>query len=135
MTAALPKAFITYRRSDSLSATGRLYDRLNVAYPGMFFRDVSGIGVGVDFTREIERAVSSSLLLITVIGPQWVTESADGKRRLDDPGDFVRLEVSSALKRNIRIIPVLVNGATMPDESQLPADLQSLRKWNAINLV
>ena len=135
MTATLPKAFISYRRSDSLSATGRLYDRLNVAYPGMFFRDVSGIGVGVDFTKEIERAVSSSLLLIAVIGPEWATESANGKRRLDDPGDFVRLEVSSALKRNIRIIPVLVGGATMPNESQLPADLQSLRKWNAIHLV
>ncbi len=135
MTATLPKAFISYRRSDSLSATGRLYDRLNVAYPGMFFRDVSGIGVGVDFTKEIERAVASSLLLIAVIGPEWTTESADGKRRLDDPDDFVRLEVSSALKRNIRIIPVLVGGASMPEEHELPAELHPLRKWNAIQLV
>ena len=135
MTAALPKAFISYRRSDSLSATGRLYDRLNVAYPGMFFRDVSGIGVGVDFTKEIERAVSSSVVLIAVIGPAWATEAADGKRRLDDTDDFVRLELSGALKRKIRIIPVLVGGASMPEEEELPAELHALRKWNAIQLV
>jgi hypothetical protein len=135
MTAPLPKAFISYRRSDSLAATGRLYDRLNVAYPGMFFRDVSGIGVGVDFTKEIERAVSSSIVLIAVIGPTWATESGDGTRRLDDPDDFVRLELSGALTRNIRIIPVLVAGASMPEEEQLPAVLHPLRKWNAIQLV
>ena len=98
MTTALPKVFISYRRSDSLAATGRLYDRLNTAYPGMFFRDVSGIGVGVDFAKEIERAVSSSVALIAVIGPAWATESVDGKRRLEDPDDFVRLEVLNALK-------------------------------------
>jgi len=135
MTVPLPKAFISYRRSDSQAATGRLYDRLNAAYPGMFFRDVSGIGVGVDFTREIERAVSSSLVLIAVIGPEWATASADGKRRLDEADDFVRLEIASALKRNIRIIPVLVGGASMPDEEQMPAALHPLRKWNAIQLV
>ena len=135
MTTALPKVFISYRRSDSLGATGRLYDRLNAAYPGMFFRDVSAIGVGVDFTQEIERAVASSVALIAVIGPTWATETVDGKRRLDDPEDFVRLEISSALKRNIRIIPVLVGGAAMPAEEQLPPDLDPLRRWNAIQLV
>jgi hypothetical protein len=135
MTTAQPKVFISYRRSDSLAATGRLYDRLNTAYPGMFFRDVSGIGVGVDFAKEIERAVSSSVALIAVIGPAWATESVDGKRRLDDPDDFVRLEVLNALKRGIRIIPVLVGNASMPEEEQLPPELHPLRKWNAIRLV
>jgi hypothetical protein len=135
MTTAQPKVFISYRRSDSLAATGRLYDRLNTAYPGMFFRDVSGIGVGVDFAKEIERAVSSSVALIAVIGPAWATESVGGKRRLDDPDDFVRLEVLHALKRGIRIIPVLVGSASMPEEEQLPPELHPLRKWNAIRLV
>jgi hypothetical protein len=135
MTTTQPKVFISYRRSDSLAATGRLYDRLNTAYPGMFFRDVSGIGVGVDFAKEIERAVSSSVALIAVIGPAWATESVDGKRRLDDPDDFVRLEVLNALKRGIRIIPVLVGNASMPEEEQLPPELHPLRKWNAIRLV
>jgi hypothetical protein len=135
MTTAQPKVFISYRRSDSLAATGRLYDRLNTAYPGMFFRDVSGIGVGVDFAKEIERAVSSSVALIAVIGPAWATESVNGKRRLDDPDDFVRLEVLNALKRGIRIIPVLVGTASMPEEEQLPPALHPLLKWNAIRLV
>jgi len=135
MTTAQPKVFISYRRNDSLAATGRLYDRLNTAYPGMFFRDVSGIGVGVDFAKEIERAVASSVALIAVIGPAWATESVDGKRRLDDPDDFVRLEVLNALKRGIRIIPVLVGNASMPEEEQLPPVLHPLRKWNAIRLV
>jgi hypothetical protein len=135
MTTVQPKVFISYRRSDSLAATGRLYDRLNTAYPGMFFRDVSGIGVGVDFAKEIERAVASSVALIAVIGPAWATESVDGKRRLDDPDDFVRLEVLNALKRGIRIIPVLVGNASMPEEEQLPPALHPLRKWNAIRLV
>ena len=135
MTTAQPKVFISYRRSDSLAATGRLYDRLNTAYPGMFFRDVSGIGVGVDFAKEIERAVASSVALIAVIGPAWATESVDGTRRLDDPDDFVRLEVLHAITRGIRIIPVLVGNASMPEEEQLPSELHSLRKWNAIRLV
>jgi len=135
MTVAAPKVFISYRRSDSLSATGRLYDRLNVAYPGMFFRDVSGIGVGVDFTKEIERAITASVALIVVIGPAWATETINGKRRLDETDDFVRLEVSGALKRNIRVIPVLVGGASVPEEEQLPPELQPLRKWNAVRLV
>ena len=135
MTGTLPKVFISYRRSDSLAATGRLYDRLNTAYPGMFFRDVSGIGVGVDFAKEIERAIASSVALIAVIGPTWATESVNGRRRLDDPDDFVRLEVLNALKRGIRIIPVLVGGASIPEEEQLPPELHPLRKWNAIRLV
>ena len=135
MTTAQPKVFISYRRSDSLAATGRRVQPVNAAFPGMFFRDVSGIGVGVDFTKEIERAVSSSVALIAVIGSAWATDSVDGKRRLDDPDGFVRLEVLNALKRGIRVIPVLVGGASMPAEDLLPAEHHPLRKWNAIRLV
>lgn len=129
------KAFISYRRSDSQAATGRLYDRLNAAYPGRFFRDVSGIGVGVDFFKEIERAVGSSVALIAVIGPTWASAEEAGQKRLADPEDFVRIEVTTALQRGIRIIPVLVSGATMPREDQLPDALQGLRRWNAVQLV
>jgi hypothetical protein len=129
------KAFISYRRSDSQAATGRLYDRLNAAYPGRFFRDVSGIGVGVDFVKEIERAVGSSVALIAVIGPTWATAEEAGRKRLDDPEDFVRIEVSTAIQRGIRIVPVLVSGAAMPREDQLPDVLRGLRRWNAVQLV
>jgi hypothetical protein len=89
------KAFISYRRSDSQAATGRLYDRLNAAYPGRFFRDVSGIGVGVDFLKEIERAVGSSVALLAVIGPTWASAEEAGQKRLADPEDFVRISASS----------------------------------------
>ena len=129
------KAFISYRRSDSQAATGRLYDRLNAAYPGRFFRDVSGIAVGVDFLKEIERAVGSSIALIAVIGPTWASAEEAGQKRLADPEDFVRLEVTAAIQRGIRIIPVLVGGASMPREDELPEALHGLRRWNAVQLV
>jgi hypothetical protein len=130
-----PKVFISYRRSDTKDSVGRLFDRLNGAFPGMFFRDVSGIGVGVDFHKQIERAIGASKTLIAVIGPGWLTAEEDGKRRLDDPEDFVRVEVGLALRNKLRIIPVLVNGARMVAEDQLPADLKALPRWNAIRIV
>ena len=132
---AQPKVFISYRRSDSQAQTGRLYDRLNRAYPGMFFRDVSEIGVGVDFVAHVERAVGASVALIAVIGPTWVSASDERGRRLDNPDDFVRVEVRTALARKIRVIPVLVGNAEMVDEAQLPEDLKPLARWNAIKIV
>ena len=132
---AQPKVFISYRRSDSQAQTGRLYDRLNRAYPGMFFRDVSEIGVGVDFVSHVERAVGASVALIAVIGPTWATVSDERGRRLDLDDDFVRIEVRTALARKIRIIPVLVGNADMVDEAQLPDDLKPLARWNAIKIV
>jgi hypothetical protein len=132
---AQPKVFISYRRSDSQAQTGRLYDRLNRAYPGMFFRDVSEIGVGVDFVAHVERAVGSSVALIAVIGPTWATASDERGRRLDIPDDFVRVEIRTALARKIRIIPVLVGNAEMVEEEQLPDDLKPLARWNAIKIV
>jgi hypothetical protein len=130
-----PKVFISYRRSDSQAQTGRLYDRLNRAFPGMFFRDVSEIGVGVDFVAHVERAVGASVALIAVIGPGWVKASDERGRRLDDPNDFVRVEIRTALKRQIRIIPVLVGGAEMVTDDDLPDDLKPLTRWNAIRIV
>jgi hypothetical protein len=132
---AQPKVFISYRRSDSQAQTGRLYDRLNRAFPGMFFRDVSEIGVGVDFVAHVERAVGASVALIAVIGPTWASASDERGRRLDVPDDFVRVEIRTALARNIRIIPVLVGNAEMVDDDQLPDDLKPLARWNAIKLV
>ena len=132
---AQPKVFISYRRSDSLAQTGRLYDRLNRAFPGMFFRDVSEIGVGVDFVNQVERAVGGSVALLAVIGPAWATAADEGGRRLDDVDDFVRVEVRTALTRKIRIIPVLVGNAEMVTDEQLPDDLKPLTRWNAIRIV
>jgi tetratricopeptide (TPR) repeat protein len=132
---AQPKVFISYRRSDSQAQTGRLYDRLNRAFPGMFFRDVSEIGVGVDFVAHVERAVGASVALIAVIGPTWASASDERGRRLDVEDDFVRVEIRTALSRKIRIIPVLVGNAEMVDDDHLPDDLKPLTRWNAIKIV
>jgi hypothetical protein len=132
---AQPKVFISYRRSDSQAQTGRLYDRLNLAFPGMFFRDVSEIGVGVDFVSQVERAIDGSVALLAVIGPTWATAADERGRRLDDPDDFVRVEIRTALARKIRIIPVLVGHTEMVDDEQLPDDLKPLTRWNAIRIV
>ena len=132
---AQPKVFISYRRSDSQAQTGRLYDRLNRAFPGMFFRDVSEIGVGVDFVAHVERAVGASVALIAVIGPTWASASDERGRRLDVADDFVRVEIRTALARKIRIIPVLVGNAEMVDDDHLPEDLKPLTRWNAVKIV
>ena len=132
---AQPKVFISYRRSDSQAQTGRLYDRLNRAFPGMFFRDVSEIGVGVDFVAHVERAVGASVALIAVIGPTWVTASDERGRRLDAADDFVRVEIRTALARKIRIIPILVGNTEMVGEEHLPDDLKPLTRWNAVRIV
>lgn len=132
---AQPKVFISYRRSDSQAQTGRLYDRLNRAFPGMFFRDVSEIGVGVDFVAHVERAVGASVALIAVIGPTWTTASDEHGRRLDAADDFVRVEIRTALARKIRVIPVLVGNAEMVEDEHLPDDLKPLTRWNAVRIV
>ena len=129
--------FISYRRQDSQSAAGRLADHVKEQMPGVpLFRDVETIEPGVDFTEAIGRALQSCGVLLAVIGPHWtsVTDAA-GKRRLDNAHDYTRLEIVTALQRsNVRVIPVLVDGAQMPEPNELPDDLQPLCRRNAIEL-
>ena len=129
--------FINYRRDDAKSEAGRLFDWLSHYFgKGQIFMDVSGsIEPGLEFDRVIDNAVGSCDALIVIIGKQWVTvRDENGKRRLDDPHDFVRLEIGAALKRDIRVIPVLVQGAAMPAESDLPDDLKRLAKRQATEI-
>ncbi|HEX7183924.1 MAG TPA: toll/interleukin-1 receptor domain-containing protein [Thermoanaerobaculia bacterium] len=127
--------FINYRREDSAGHAGRLFDRLSSHFPGRLFMDVDTIAPGVDFGDAIEQAVGSCEVLIVIIGQQWLTiKNASGTRRLDDSGDFVRLEVEAALARNIRIIPVLVQDAPMPRAEDLPPSLARLARRNAIEI-
>jgi Tfp pilus assembly protein PilF len=127
--------FINYRREDSAGHTGRLFDRLSTRLPGRVFMDIDNLEPGVDFAEVIEKAVGSCEVLIVVMGHEWlrVTDAA-GHRRLDDPADFVRMEVAAALQRAIRVIPVLVQGAPMPRAEELPADIAKLARRNAIEL-
>jgi len=95
--------------------------------------DVDAIEPGADFVERIEDAVGSAAVLLVVIGRDWIESKDDlGRRRLDDPEDFVRLEVASALQRDVRVIPVLVGGARMPESAELPAALAGLSRRNAL---
>jgi hypothetical protein len=127
--------FINYRREDSAGHAGRLYDALSRHFPGRLFMDIDTLAPGVDFVEAIEQAVGSCEVLIVVIGRDWLSvKDKAGRRRLDDPGDFVRLEVESALARKIRVIPVLVQDTPMPGVEDLPPSLASLARRNAIEL-
>jgi hypothetical protein len=129
-----PGIFISYRRGDAPAYAGRLYDQLAERFGDEnVFMDVDTIEPGADFVARIEDAVGSAAALLVVMGRGWVDAKDElGRRRLDDPEDFVRLEVASALQRNVRVIPVLVGGATMPESEQLPAVLASLSRRNAL---
>lgn len=128
--------FISYRREDSAGYAGRLYDRLAAHFGAeRVFMDVEGIAPGTDFVDAIERAVTSCKVLIVLIGKEWTAiQDNSGRRRLDDPNDFIRLETSTALKRDIRVVPVLVEGALMPRADELPDELSGLSRRQAIEV-
>jgi hypothetical protein len=127
--------FVNYRREDSAGHAGRLFDRLSGRFPDRVFMDIDTIEPGIDFVGVIEEAVGGCEVLIVVIGRAWLSATdAAGRRRLDNPSDFVRLEIAAALDRSIRIIPVLVEGAAMPAPEELPPDLIRLTRRNAIEL-
>jgi hypothetical protein len=132
-----PKIFICYRRyGEGSGYGGRVADKLVKHFgAGQCFRDVENIETGVDFVDSINKAISACEVLVVVIGPDWATlPGADDRPRIADPKDFVRLEVAAALKRAIRVMPLLVGGATIPDERVLPEDLQALSRRHAHEL-
>jgi hypothetical protein len=122
--------FISYRRSENIPQAGRLHDNLSNRFGQRpVFIDYESIEPGRDFVEAIEEAVSSCRILLAVIGRDWLTCSDEhGRRRLDDPEDFVRLEIATALNRGVRVIPVLVQGAVMPHEKDLPVDMAALAR-------
>jgi ribose transport system substrate-binding protein len=128
--------FISYRREDSSAWAGRLSDRLKNRLPSNeIFMDVDTMDPGVDFAEAVEEVVTACDVLIAVIGSRWLTSSnRRGMRRLDIPDDLVRLEIATALKRGIRVVPVLVEGATMPEAGELPDDLKALVRRNALEI-
>jgi TonB family protein len=129
------KIFISYRREDSAGHTGRLYDRLS-AYFGedQIFMDIEHIEAGEDFVQAIQEAVGECEILIAIIGRDWLNSGGAAGRRLDNPNDFVRLEIATALERGVRVIPVLVQDAKMPHPQELPENLLRLSHRNAIEL-
>jgi hypothetical protein len=128
--------FLSYRRQDTAGYAGRLADDLKERFgSASVFQDVVTIGPGTDFTQVIEEAVGSCRVLIALIGDTWATETApDGSRRLHQANDFVRLEIASALRRSTAVMPVLVEGASMPTAEELPENLKPLARVQAIEL-
>jgi TIR domain/Kelch motif len=133
---SLGRIFISYRREETAYPAGWLYDRLANRYGvSQIFKDVDSIELGDNFVEVITRAVGACDVLLALVGNQWLTTTdARGRRRLDDPDDFVRLEIETALTRNIRVIPILVDGATMPPAEELPPSLASLMHRQALEL-
>jgi formylglycine-generating enzyme required for sulfatase activity len=129
----MPRIFISYRRADSIGITGRIYDRLVVAFgKENVFQDVEDIPFGVDFRKFLREQVAACEVVLVVIGRQWVhIQDEQGRRRLDNPADFVRIEVENALSQGKVVIPVLVDNATAPREDELPSTMQELCYRNA----
>lgn len=130
------RVFISYRRDDSAFPAGWLYDRLCTHLgSAQVFKDVDSIDPGDDFFRVIEDAVGSCQVLLALIGDRWLDITDEtGNRRLDDPEDFVRLEIEAGLRRDVRVIPILVGRAPMPRSEQLPDSLRGLVRRHAIEL-
>src|SRR5579862_4154367 len=135
-TATTAMIFLSYRRDDSGGHVGRLYDALSAKFgPQRIFVDNDHISPGQDFVQVVADAVARCAVLLVVIGKRWAGSGRIGKRRIDSPGDFVRLEVAGGLRRQgLRIIPVLVGGATMPGPNELPDDIKDLSRRNAFDL-
>ena len=134
--AASSRVFISYRREETAYPAGWLYDRLDERFgDAQVFKDVDSIPLGDDFVAAITTAVGSCDVLLALIGDKWLTITDErGRRRLDDPHDFVRLEIEAALARNVRLIPVLVDGAWMPRADELPDSLAGLVRRQALEL-
>jgi TIR domain len=134
--ASVGRIFISYRRDDTAYAAGWLFDRLADRFgQHQIFKDVDSIQLGDDFVDVIARAVASCDVLLALIGDQWLTiTDEEGRPRLAKPDDFVRIEIETALKRDVRIIPILVEGAPMPSADELPPSLARLARRQALEL-
>jgi hypothetical protein len=128
--------FISYRRGDARHAAGRLVDRLAQTYSSeQLFLDTDSIEPGLDFVQVLTEKVEACDVLLAIIGRDWLdARNIHGERRLDNPADFVRIEIEAALNRDVRVIPVLVDGATMPSAAELPPSLARLSTRNAVRL-
>ncbi len=122
------RIFISYRRQDAAGDAGRLADHLYRRFgPDRVFLDIDAIDPGTDFVRVLQSSLGETAAVLVVIGPRWLALTDEhGARRIDDPNDFVRMEVEAALSRGVPVVPVLVQGAAMPRPSDLPAPLSGL---------
>src|SRR4051795_10342975 len=130
------RIFMSYRRQETAYAAGWLFDRLAERFGrSQVFKDVDSLQPGDDFVAVIEAAVGSSSVLLALIGDEWLTVvDHTGRRRIDDPQDFVRIEIEAALSRGVTVIPILVDGARMPQLTEVPDTLAPLVRRQALEL-
>jgi TIR domain len=130
------KVFISYRRDDSAGHAGRVHDRLEREFGrDLLFMDVDAVPLGVNFVKVLGEEVAKCNVLLAVIGPNWLNaRDEDGNRRLDNPHDFVRIEIGAALQRNIPVIPILLDGAKVPKANQLPKELEEFPLRNGLDI-
>lgn len=131
-----PRIFISYRRDDTLGEAGRLNQDLGARFGGgRVFRDTASLVAGDVFPGRLREEIENSTVFIALIGRRWISAAnKDGTRRLDDPADFVRMEIRLALERGIRVLPVLVQAAAMPSKEELPGDIQLLADRHALEI-
>ena len=135
MDSSVNQVFISYRRDDAAGYAGRLEEALERRLGrGSVFRDVLDLAPGEDFVDAIRARLAGAHTVLVLMGPHWAGGEAPGPRRLDDAGDFVRLEVEVALDSGVRVVPVLLPGARMPSEGDLPLPLKPLARRNALSL-
>jgi hypothetical protein len=132
----MARIFINYRRDDTSGVAGRLSDYLALKYSRReLFMDVDAMQPGRDFAKQLDSQVAQCQVLLAMIGPHWLdARDQTGKRRLDNDRDYVRIEIAAALKRDIAVVPVLLDGTAMPPEESLPDDLKPLVRRQALEL-
>lgn len=129
------KVFISYRRDDAAGYSHAIHDRLVEHLPReAVFMDVLGIEPGEDFVRRLESTVAQCDVLLALIGKRWAGDAPGGIARIHDPRDWVRIEVAAAIRRGVRVVPVLLDGAAMPAADSLPEDLKPLVRMNAVDI-
>jgi hypothetical protein len=132
----MPTIFINYRRDDTAGEARALFNELEaILGKDSVFMDVDTIALGRDFRQVVGECLESCDLMLALVGKNWIdAKNPSGQRRLEDPGDYVRLEIDAALKRNIPVTPVLVHGAQMPTGAQLPEEIRDLAYRNGFEL-
>ena len=130
----MSKIFISYRHTDARAMAGRIFDQLKARYGDDSVYMGYNIPFGTDFPKDIFAALDQADALIAVVGPRWLGPRRNGRHRIMDDGDFVRVEIEGALKRGILVVPVLVDGAVMPDAASLPESMKPFASRNAASV-
>lgn len=130
------RIFISYRRSDTQGYAGRLSDSLETYFGGKrVFRDIEDIEGGSEYAKDIQQQLGSADAVILLMGPNWLSvTNDDGKRRIDDPDDWVAQEIVTAIEQGIRVFPVLIEGTILPRKDELPAKLVPILNYNAVTI-